>query len=181
MNRLKIVELDKSLRHCPLYRSTDFSAFPSSERQAIEREGERGGVKKIPFANLFALRSGLLPFVVRWKRTNFSQRDSKIKRETKRRAWRRSREIVSIGLVVVCSFDRASEKVSVFASRQLRLSRVARPNEQVNACGYSQISSGNHCFQSDLLSLDSGIAARLARVRDLFSRLTKRKRSPQNG
>lgn len=28
---------------------------------------------------------------------------------------------------------------------------------------------------------DSGIAARLARVRDLFSRLTKRKRSPQNG
>lgn len=47
MNRLKIVELDKSRRHCPLYRSTDFSAFPSSERQAIEREGERGGgVKK---------------------------------------------------------------------------------------------------------------------------------------
>ena len=46
MNRLKIVELDKSLRHCPLYRSTDFSAFPSSERQAIEREGERGGRSK---------------------------------------------------------------------------------------------------------------------------------------
>lgn len=179
------MELDKCRRHCPLYRSTDFSAFPSSERQAIEREKEGAGrrerAKKIPFANLFALRSGLLPFVVRWKRTNFSQRDSKIKRETKRRAWRRSREIVSIGLVVVCSFDRASEKVSVFASRQLRLSRVVRPNEQVNACGYSQISSGNHCFQSDLLSLDSGIAARLARVRDLFSRLTKRKRSPQNG
>lgn len=181
MKRLKIVELDKSGRRCPLYRSTDFSAFPSSERQAIERGRGRSKKKKIPFANLFALRSGLLPFVVRWKRTNFSQRDSKIKRETKRRTRRRSREIVSIGLVVVCSFDRASEKVSVFASRQLRLTRVARPNEQVNACGYSQISSGNHCFQSDLLSLDSGIAARLARVRDLFSRLTKRKRSPQNG